>query len=488
MTAGQTRAAFWAILALALVLRLYALSLWSIHHPDEIFQYLEPAHRIVFGQGVVTWEYRYGMRGWLLPLLLAGPMALGEAIQPGGGLYLLLPRIMVSLVSLGIPIGAFLIGRRMSPTHGMIAMAVMALWFESVYFSSHVLTEMLAVAVFLPAAGMMLGQKDDTDRRQFLFAGFLLGLAAILRFHYLPAFAIFALMTCGTHVHARWLPLIIGGLLAAAVSAVADGIMGQIPFAWIAENFQQNVVLNRAADYGVDPPLAYFAMLAIWWGVALPVIFLLMTPAISANRALLITALVALAVHMAIGHKEYRFIMLPATLFVLLAALGSAQWNAAWTSRIRQSPLWLPPVAVCAIWASVSIGLAMTGAVKDYWSEYRPQLELSRLAAKNPALCGIALHHLKFWETGGYTYLHHDVPIYITDIFPADRLTLGTNDRRERAFNAVIASETATRSTGSPWQRKACIGAVCLLERPGGCDSAAGRASEINALLRRLDM
>ena len=68
---------------------------YATHHPDETIQYLEQAHRIVFGYGVVPWEFRYFIRSWLIPLLLVPPMALGEAINPGGTLYLILPRAMV---------------------------------------------------------------------------------------------------------------------------------------------------------------------------------------------------------------------------------------------------------------------------------------------------------------------------------------------------------------------------------------------------------
>src|SRR5258708_10951627 len=46
------------LLLLALALRLAVLAIATPAHPDEVFQYLETAHRIVFGQGVVTWEWR----------------------------------------------------------------------------------------------------------------------------------------------------------------------------------------------------------------------------------------------------------------------------------------------------------------------------------------------------------------------------------------------------------------------------------------------
>src|SRR3546814_19543031 len=60
------------IMVLGIVLRIAATWPMSMHHPDEVIQYLEQAHRLVFGYGVITWEYRYGMRQWLLPLLQIG--------------------------------------------------------------------------------------------------------------------------------------------------------------------------------------------------------------------------------------------------------------------------------------------------------------------------------------------------------------------------------------------------------------------------------
>ena len=75
---------FWLILLVAVALRLSAVTLYGTHHPDEAFQYLEQGHRLVFDYGLVPWEFRYFIRSWLIPLMLSVPMALGEAVQPGG--------------------------------------------------------------------------------------------------------------------------------------------------------------------------------------------------------------------------------------------------------------------------------------------------------------------------------------------------------------------------------------------------------------------
>ena len=46
------------VLALAFAVRAaVALAGDFVLHPDEIMQYLEPAHRLAFGNGVMYWEY-----------------------------------------------------------------------------------------------------------------------------------------------------------------------------------------------------------------------------------------------------------------------------------------------------------------------------------------------------------------------------------------------------------------------------------------------
>ena len=41
---------------------------------DEIFQTSEQAHRLVYGSGLVPWEFQLGMRSWLLPGVIAALM------------------------------------------------------------------------------------------------------------------------------------------------------------------------------------------------------------------------------------------------------------------------------------------------------------------------------------------------------------------------------------------------------------------------------
>ena len=72
------------VLALAFATRVaVALSGDFVLHPDEIMQYLEPAHRLVFDNGVRYWEYFYGARSWLVPGAVAGVLKLFDVIGLG---------------------------------------------------------------------------------------------------------------------------------------------------------------------------------------------------------------------------------------------------------------------------------------------------------------------------------------------------------------------------------------------------------------------
>src|ERR1700747_3685781 len=60
----------------------------SLNWGDEIFQAIEPAHRLVYGYGLVPWEFQLGMRSWLLPGAVAGRMEVSRLAGDGPEYYL----------------------------------------------------------------------------------------------------------------------------------------------------------------------------------------------------------------------------------------------------------------------------------------------------------------------------------------------------------------------------------------------------------------
>jgi len=66
----------WAVV-LALVPAVSAVAVLGRLHPDEVYQFLEPAFFKVHGYGVLAWEWRQGLRNWAAPLVLAGLLKVG---------------------------------------------------------------------------------------------------------------------------------------------------------------------------------------------------------------------------------------------------------------------------------------------------------------------------------------------------------------------------------------------------------------------------
>src|SRR6266702_381411 len=105
------------VLLLAAAIRV-PLAFWpNVIQADEIFQYLDPAGRVLGHDGIVSWEWRYGIRSWFLPSLMAGPVGLGDWIAPGGTGAFVAARLAAALASLSIVASAWFFGARVSRTH-----------------------------------------------------------------------------------------------------------------------------------------------------------------------------------------------------------------------------------------------------------------------------------------------------------------------------------------------------------------------------------
>ena len=469
ISAREARLWFWGLLALAVVLRVWTFRLFAIHHPDEIYQYLEQAHRLITGNGVVPWEYRLGMRSWLPPLMLSLPMRLADAIAPESLLSVIFARALVAIIALAPIFAAFAIGSRISRLHGVVAAAVMSVWFENIYYSGHLLTEVMAVALYFPAAVLI---KSGATRRELFIGGALLALAGLLRFHYAPVLGIYAAITLGKRWH-DWRPLIAGGLAVAAVSALVDVGMGQAPFGWILVNINENVIKGGANRFGVMSPLAYFHMVYLRWGPAAP--FLIVLPVLMARRfpGLFWAAILNFLIHMAIGHKEYRFIWLTTQTLLMMSAMASVDVLNDAVRRWGAGQKWrrVSMVLLLAGWASLSIALAARDQLWPNWNRFGARTAAVAEAGRVSGLCGVAIHDIEYWSAA-YAYLKRDVPLYLPwRKDPAEGYrALAANSP---AYNVIVALEDSARNIPPNYRRVHCENdgneRVCVYRRDGGC-------------------
>lgn len=475
------------LLLLALVARLATLAVPSIHHPDEIYQYLEAAHRIVFGYGIVPWEYRVGMRSWLLPLLLSGPMALGGALAPKSALYLLLPRLMMIAVSTSIVGSAWVLGARISRTHAAFAAFVAAIWYELIAIAAHPLGESIGLATACAAAALACGGRRSTAR--LAGAGGFLALTCVLRFQYGPAMLVLAAFAGGRRRRETWLPMAAGAGAVLTVAAAVDLAFGATPFFWLVENVRQNILLDKAAGFGTAPPAAYIGVLGNMWSWAsVPIVI---TAYVGGRRypALFWAAVVHFGLHSLIGHKEYRFILLTSGFAILLAGIGTVDLIDAARRRTGNAKRRILLTAAAVIWLAASVLLGARWDRRPMWTLRAASLQTFAAIRTDPAVCGVGLIGATIFEFGGYTAMHRPVPLYLLPDADGER-EIGA---LSPAFNTLVTTPTRAddapadyrpigcrstkgeyvgRNFASP-QDAASLSAICLYRRPGGCDAAA---------------
>lgn len=449
-----------AVLLFAAVLRCAMLLVPITHHPDEIYQYWEPAHRLLTGDGIVAWEWREGIRGWLLPTLLAVPMALGRWI--GFSAELLLPRLTVIALSLTIVHTAWRLGAARSREHALVASIAAACWYSLLCFAPRTLSEPVATALLFPAA-LWLADPASSPRRLGA-AGALLALAIVARPHYAPAAAVLALVALGRRLPRAATALVLGAMLALAAGGLADMAQGQQPLAWIANNVLVNVIQDRASGFGVEPPSFYLSRWLHAWSWWTPVVLAGLMLGWRASPALAAAAVVNLIVHMLIGHKEPRFIFFSEAAVIVLAAIGTVEIG-------RRLRLGWPTVA--AFWIAASVLLAFKGDERFLWRAGRPGHLATQALRSDPQACGLALVDTSYTDVPGRSHLPPGLPVAQfarSDPAMGGRAPAVAFGPYAPAFNRVL-TKAETRLPGyrdvlcanDHWDR------LCLRARPGGC-------------------
>jgi hypothetical protein len=460
-----------AFFVIAMVLRVgVAIYSPSIEYPDEIFESLEPAHRLAYGYGVVSWEWTMGVRSWVFPAFLAGVMRATAWMGQGSRGYLDAIIVVLSLISLTTVWFGFAWCRRAdSEPSALLAAGACAIWAPLIYFAPKAFNEVLAGNLFLP--GLYLGIYGGGSRaRKWLFlAGLFCGLAMSLRIQLAPAAVFAVLYFCRSEWRSKVPPLLAGLLLPVAVFGLVDAFTWSYPFQSFFRYFWVNIVVGKSSFYGIRPWYWYLSFLVKYLGPLL----LLAVAGVRRSPLLGWVTLVIVATHSLIGHKEGRFLYPVIPILITLAALGFVEVAGYLRTHTR---LHLPPRAI------VAYGLLLFALCSAFVAAHFPRwhqasgglISMDRLST-DPSVCGVGLYRIPWAWTGGYVHLHQNVPLILV-------LKDAQLEVQHLGFNALVAEGTPNVATKG-FKPEGCWNGACLYRRSGPCISSL-QYNEVNDLLR----
>ena len=379
-------------------------------HPDEVYQYLEPAFFRVRGYGIVAWEWRSGLRNWAFPLVLSGLIRICDSVHVADPqamrAVLALPQLLLHGWALT---AAYRWLRRHQPEGA--AFATLALGAQAIVlaYAGRTLGESLSVDFFWIAIEAL----DRTeDRWGGLLGGAALGLSVVARYPSGAAVvgALIFFGVLGVERQGRRLGwILLGGTLIALGLGVLDWITWGAPFHSFGAYLQFNVFSSEAArHFGAEPasfygvPLLFSVPAWAWMGLAIEARF--------KGRAWLLPISMAAAYALALlvaAHKEPRFLYPLAELLALAGALGVARAWSRWSAIGKRAGLATGVLAASALtWA----------AVPDVRGD---QFRAIVRAMRAPSATGLLIVNEGVWGAGGYFYIGKRVPWTVAD-YPAD--------------------------------------------------------------------
>jgi phosphatidylinositol glycan class B len=412
----------WLVLAASIALSLaFALRGYGVFWPDEIYQSLEPGHRLAFGYGFLSWEFQRGARSWIFPGVLAAVLRLGAALgHTPAALLIAVKTFMVLTAAAGLLASMRLAQRLAGPRAALLAGVLGAGFPPALIMSGRAMSELPSGAALAFAAWLSLDPRASRLRT----AGALAVLATFLR-------APDALVLVGLGVtllaRRRARPFVEGAAAAGLVAGALDWATWGAPFHSLLLAVRYNLIAGHASEYGRAGLGYYFGALASSTGPAIAIVGAGLLRAPRPARPLLAVALAPVLVHLALPHKELRFLMPFVPILFAVAAAGLDGWMVALAARLpRLRPA--PAVSLLAgTLGALMIGRAPGLTYADLGSTYVPQPQraagtygdgFNRLLMQlhdMPDLCGVAVAGAQVIWLGGSTPLHRNVPFFDLD-------------------------------------------------------------------------
>lgn len=426
----------------------------NMHWPDEIFQTLEQAHRLMF-TGITPWEFSVGARNYLLPAFLSIFVYLGSFLGPGSWGYTHLIYLLLCGLSL-VPLIYFYKSVKSEKNFWTVFFLLFALGNVSyfIYMSPKAFSEVISAHIFFFALILYDGSRPPEKRTTHLLLGFLLGTVCVLRIHYSIPVAILSLYGLYKR-HLLFLPLILGFLSITIFAGFLDALTWEYFFSSYITHFKINILDGLASWVASSPWNGYWTLLQeSFYFVGLSIASLFFYRGFKTKTLLGILCLSIFISHSFISHKEVRFVYLGTLLFFILATHGTLL-----LLEDYKHSRWILPGILLA-W-TLTLLCSYDGMKKEYYRG-RGFLESFRKMSTDEYVCGIGISKIHIDFLGGYYFLHKDVPLFV----------FGNNKETAlKKINRILAEKESFPLKDFPlYTVDECYEKICLFRRDGECN------------------
>jgi GPI mannosyltransferase 3 len=475
----STGTALFLLCVLSVAIKLAYFSFFPrIIFPDEIFQNLEPAHYLVHGNNLATWEYIIGLRSWLMPLILAGPMWVGSLLSTDPVTEMLPIRLFMILSSLIPVICAYLWGRNLeSKKTGLLIAFCVAAASDLVLMAPHTFNEVLAAHLFVGGVYLAFPGQPESRASRLIAAGIMFALVFTLRIHVAPALLFIYLYVCRLDFR-RWLTMGMAAFLTVCISiGFFDWLSWGVPFRTVWVNFTVNIIADVSSSFGTSTAWELLGYILLLWHIPGILFIIFMVSGIKRVPFLFAIALIIIAPHLFIAHKEWRFIFPAMPFFAIVAAFGVVRIGryAVGKSQVRQ---WSPKIvygSLACVWLATSVAMLHSpmNSEKMLHNQARKMFAFNYVSDIKSA-CGLGLYKIYRSNTPGHSYLPKTINF---DIMDAKNF-----DSEAKAFNVILAQADRPPPQSAKYSKKICFndngpsnavndGTDCIWQRAGTCSS-----------------
>jgi GPI mannosyltransferase 3 len=415
-------------------------------HPDEIHQYLEPAHRYIWGYGTIPHEWHSGMRNVVAPGVIAGIFSLARTLGiQSSAVYLGLVHCIVGALSLTVISWCYdAVLARSDPQRASMAAWILALWVPWENLCFRTLGETFSTIALVAAL-----RTFERPIPNHLLVGFWLGTAFVFRY---PS-ALFAVPFAIAYVLRRdgkgFLQWIVGGCIALTLLGIADTFTWGKPFHSVFAYADYNLFRDRARiDFG-QRPFWFYGL--CFFGFTPIAMFAFVRRGLRIQSMPLAVAITYLLGMSLIAHKEPRFFLPMIPCLVVVAA--------AWLPEQPRKQYMV--VVLCVVHSLISLAIYQRSGVCE-----GNVLRATQWIATQPTITSVTLVGVSH---PGYVTLHRNVAIVGDAHNDIPRMLHWLDVRaplHPTDYVVVRGDHAYVHLTQHGWITQCCFSEVCVMSGP----------------------